>query len=242
MKLTVCVLYTGDDDLIPWRKALPISNGKNQVQIVALKTEYCEDIKQPELEVIGDTDLLTGLVWRYNDFEEQFDFAYLRNTMDSYARGEWILHIDSDERLSTPHEDLWAFLEALNDTEAPAAYCSVYGLMLGGHVGGENPGRAERYCNPNMRLHRKSAGLQWEGICHETLDTSAFAKGVFADSEIMLYHLGYYGGKEKMKAKAERNAKLLIREYRRAKTERNWNYLKRTFNYLHNYIEASKWQ
>lgn len=229
MFLSVCVLYTKDDDLIEWRKALPISKGENKLQVVALRTEQSDDVTEPELEIIGDTELLTGLVWRYNDFERDFDFAKLRNIADEYARGEWVLHIDADERLTTPHGDLWANLEALQKSGAPAAYVSIYGIMYG-----VNPsGRPDRYINANMRLHRKSAGLKWEGICHETLDQSAFDKKLFADTEIMLYHLGYANGLEVQKQKAERNAKLLIREWLREKSERNWSYLIRTFGFLH---------
>jgi glycosyltransferase involved in cell wall biosynthesis len=231
MYLSICVLYTNDDDLMAWRMALPKTTAKHKVQIVALRTEQTAAVTEPELNVVGDTELLTGLVWRYNDFSEQFDFAYLRNTVDTYARGEWILHIDADERLTTPHGDLWAFLEALNETDAPASYVSVYGIMDGVN----KSGRAERYINANMRLHRKSAGLKWDGICHETLDKSAYDLGAFADSEIMLFHLGYNQGPEVQKQKAERNAKLLVREYTRNKCARNWDYLVKTFGYLHNY-------
>lgn len=231
MYLSVCVLYTKDDDLIEWRKALPISKDGKKLQVVALRTEQSDNVTEPELEVVGDTELLTGLVWRYNDFDTQFDFSKLRNIADEYARGNWILHIDADERLTTPHGDLWAYLEALEKTDAPAAYVSVYGIMVGTNVNG----KPERYINANMRLHRKAAGLKWEGICHETLDDGAFEKGLFADSEIMIFHKGYNQGEDVQKQKAERNAKLLIREWLRDKSERNWSYLIRTFAYLHNH-------
>jgi len=229
MYLSVCVLYTHDDDLMEWRKALPISKDGKKLQVVALRTEQSDNVTEPELEVVGDTELLTGLVWRYNDFDTQFDFSKLRNIADEYARGNWILHIDADERLTTPHGDLWAYLEALEKTDAPAAYVSVYGLL---HSVGTS-GRSERYISANMRLHRKAAGLKWSGICHETLDKSAFDKMVFADSEIMLYHYGYNHDLETMQTKAERNAKLLIREYTREKSKRNWDYLQKTFHFLH---------
>ena len=228
--MTFCVMYTDSDNLIEWRKALPLSNDKHKVQIVACKTEQSDNVTEPEIEVIGDTDLLTGLVWRYKNFEEQFDFAAVRNVMDSYARGEWIMHIDSDERLTTNHDDLWAYLEALTKTDAPSAYVSIYGKT----ISKDYSARAERFISANMRLHRKSAGLKWQGICHETLDESAFEKKLFADSDIMLYHLGYNESLELLKSKAERNARLLVREYMRKKSERNWDYLKKTFSYLQN--------
>jgi len=40
-----------------------------------------------------------------------------------------------------------------------------------------------------------------------------------------------------MKEKCERNAKLLIREWMRDKSERNWNYLMNTFSQLKQFIK-----
>lgn len=221
MRLTACVLYEDNDNLVRWRKALPIDN----VQVVALKTVHNPELKEPYFEEIGVTTDLVALQWNYNDFEEQFDFSYLRNKCDEYANGDWILHIDSDEYLTTPHVDLWAFLEAIDDSEANAGYVSVYGLLNRGlNV-------RERYMNANARLHRRSAGLKWSGICHETLDKSMH-EGTWADTEIMLYHEGYLISQEDFIKKGERNGKLLIREYRRHKSERNWKYLVKTLSTL----------
>ncbi len=221
MKLTVCVLYDNNKNLIRWRKSLPIEN----VQIIALKTVCNPKLTEPIFEEIGVTADLVGLQWTYSDFEEQFDFSYLRNKCDEYANGDWILHIDSDEYLTTPHEDLWAFLKALDESEANAGYVSVYGLI------NKNESIRTRYSNPNMRLHRREAGLKWSGICHETIDSDAH-KTVWADTEIMLYHEGYMIEPEEFQVKGERNAKLLVREYRRHKSGRNWNYLIKTFSSL----------
>lgn len=221
MRLTACVLYEDNDNLVRWRKALPIDN----VQVVALKTVHNPELKEPFFEEIGVTTDLVALQWNYNDFEEQFDFSYLRNKCDEYANGDWILHIDSDEYLTTPHVDLWAFLEAIDDSEANAGYVSVYGLLNRGlNV-------RERYMNANARLHRRSAGLKWSGICHETLD-DAMHKGTWADTEIMLYHEGYMISQEDFIKKGERNGKLLVREYRRYKSKRNWQYLVKTLSTL----------
>ena len=221
MRLTVCVLYEDNDNLVRWRKALPTDN----VQVIALKTNYDEKLTEPTFEEVGVTSNLVALQWNYNDFEEQFDFSYLRNKCDEYAQGDWILHIDSDEYLTTPHADLWAFLDALDETDAVAGYVTVYGLLNRGDK------IRERYSNPNMRLHKRSSGLKWSGICHETIDSDAH-QHTWADTEIMLYHEGYMIEEEDFEKKGIRNAKLLIREYRRDKSERNWKYLKRTFSLI----------
>jgi glycosyltransferase involved in cell wall biosynthesis len=219
MRLTVCVLYEDNDNLVRWRKALPIDN----VQVIALKTNYDDKLTEPTLEEVGVTPNLVALQWNYNDFEEQFDFSYLRNKCDEYAQGDWILHIDSDEYLTTPHVDLWAFLDALDDTDAVAGYVTIYGLQ------NQKEKLRMRYAFQNMRLHKRSAGLKWSGICHETIDSDAH-KHTWADTEIMLYHEGYMIDEEDYQKKCERNAKLLIREYTREKNKRNWNYLIKTFS------------
>jgi hypothetical protein len=48
----------------------------------------------------------------------------------------------------------------------------------------------------------------------------------------MLYHEGYMIEEDEFQTKGERNAKLLVREYRRHKSERNWQYLIKTFSTL----------
>ena len=223
MKLSVCVLYQDGDDLVSWRKSLP----KKNIQVIALRTNFDADIIEPKFEVIGITDELVGLQWSYNDFDEQFDFGYLRNKCDEYATGDWILHMDSDERFASPFEELWEYLDAMESSDVCSAYVSVFGVL----PADSDVIARRRYINPNMRLLRNYKGIYWEGICHETIDLSA-RKLLFADTDIMLYHKGYSTNNEIMAKKCERNAKLLIREYQREKSERNWKYLLNTFTEL----------
>lgn len=228
MKLSVCVLYQDGDDLVSWRKSLP----KKNIQVIALKTNYDKNITEPKFEVIGITDELVGLQWNYNDFESQFDFSYLRNKCDEYATGDWILHMDSDERFASPFQELWDYLEAMESEGVKGAYLSVFGVY-GEH---SDATTRQRYINPNMRLFRNYSGIYWEGICHETVDNIVH-KDLFADTDIMIFHKGYSANNQVMKEKCERNAKLLIREYMRDKSERNWNYLMNTFSQLKQFIK-----
>ena len=228
MKLSVCVLYQDGDDLVSWRKSLP----KKNVQIVALKTVLDKEIIEPKFEVIGVTDTLVGLQWSYNDFDSQFDFSYLRNKCDEYATGDWILHMDSDERFASPYDELWDYIDAMEIEDVKGAYVSVFGVY-GEH---SEATTRQRYINPNMRLFRNYKGIFWEGICHETIDASVH-KDLFADTDIMIYHKGYSTSNEVMKEKCERNAKLLIREWMRDKSERNWHYLMNTFSQLKQFIK-----
>lgn len=225
MRLTACVLYEDGDDLISWRQSLPYDN----MQIIALKTVHDTTISEPEFELVGKSGELVALEWRYPDFAECFDFAYLRNKLDDFAEGDWILHMDSDERLASPHDELWTYLDTLEKQGASAAYVSIAGCTH--HLAKDSETYRERYCEPNMRLHKRTAYLRWEGICHEVLDIP-LSNIVIADTDILLYHKGYTYGLETMLSKTKRNAELLIREYIRQKSERNWNYLISTFSYI----------
>lgn len=225
MKLSACVIYQDGDDMIGWRKSLPLEN----IEVIALRTEHNPNISAPRFTEVGRTSDTIALNWEYPDFEEYFDFSFLRNKLDDYASGDWILHMDSDERLASPHDELWVTLQELENSDTIAAYVSIAGVYE--KVSDENPTYRERYCMPNMRLHRRAAYLRWEGICHETLDFNQHGSTI-ADSDILLYHKGYSQSKDIMSSKSERNAKLLIREYTRCKSDRNWNYLINTFAYI----------
>jgi hypothetical protein len=121
-------------------------------------------------------------------------------------------------------------MQALNQSEADSAYVSIAGITRENkHT--RTQSYDQRYNNPNMRLHRRTSKLQWQGICHETL--KVIEDGiVVADTEILLYHKGYAIEDQEMENKLTRNAKLLVREYMRDKSERNWSYLIKTFSLI----------
>jgi hypothetical protein len=205
MKLSACVIFQDGDDLKGWRDSLPADN----IEVVALRTAVNPKLKEPVFQEVGRIDDHIVLSWEYPDFEEYFDFSYCRNKLDEYATGDWILHMDSDERLASPEDEFWAYLKELNESEAVAAYLSI----------------------PAMRLHRRSAFLKWQRICHETLEVDPNGT-VVADTDILLYHKGYSQDTEVLMHKAERNGGLMVREYTRDKSQRNWDYLVNTFAYL----------
>lgn len=224
MKLSVCVMYSDNSELMAWRKSLP-----KDIEVIACCTVQKASLSSPEIWYIGSEDNTTLLTYAYPDFEESFSFADVRNVMDEHASGDWILHMDSDERFASPHEELFTYLHNLEESGAIAAYVTIAGV--GHRIAEKQHTYRERYCEPNMRLHKRSAGIKWEGICHETLDIP-LDNTLIADTDILIYHTGYSADDETMHAKAVRNAKLMIREYTRDKSERNWNYLINTFSYL----------
>jgi hypothetical protein len=225
MKLSACVIFQDGDDLKGWRNSLPEEN----VEVIALRTAVNPKLKEPVFQEVGRTSDHIVLSWEYPSFEEYFDFSYCRNKLDEYATGDWILHMDSDERLASPEDEFWAYLSEINPTEAVAAYLSIAGCNY--DIDENFPNIRTRYNIPAMRLHRRSAFLKWKAICHETLHIDIDG-AVTADTDILLYHKGYSQDKDAILEKAKRNGGLMVREYTRDKSQRNWDYLVNTFSYL----------
>lgn len=224
MKLSICVLYPEGQTLHEWKRWVPTGP---DVQIVALQTKINPELKQKKIEVIGQSDNLVGIQVEFTNFEENFDFSECRNILDQHATGEWILHIDSDERLLNPYEELRDHITALGQTEAQASWVSIVGVSFEAL---DELQRAKRYNIPSLRLYKNNQGFKWVGICHETLDVNGTA--VISESELILGHSGYAIGEQEMLGKCERNAKLMVREYSSRKTERNWSYLVETFSLI----------
>lgn len=225
MRLSACVIFQDGDDLKGWRDSLPEDN----VEVIALRTAVNPDLKEPEFREIGRTSDHVVLSWEYPNFEDYFDFSYCRNKLDEYATGDWILHMDSDERLASPHDEFWAYLKELNTSEAVGAYVTIAGCNA--EIDQEYGHMRKRYAAANLRLHRRSAFLKWKAICHENLDVIKDDITI-GDTDILLYHKGYSQDTDILIEKAERNGKLMIREYTRDKSQRNWDYLVNTFAYL----------
>jgi hypothetical protein len=223
--LTICVAYKDDENIREWRESLP----KEGLQIVACRTKIDPTITEVKKEIIGITEQLVGLQITFPSMENHFDFSLVRNYLDEYATGDWILHIDSDERLAIPEDELWDIIKTLRSSEADCAFISIAGVS---HEEEPTEPYRPRYNLPNIRLHRRSSKLKWTGICHETIDIEG-KEITIADTDILLYHKGYAIEKEKMLEKCERNAKLMIREYTREQSQRNWNYLVNTFHLIY---------
>lgn len=230
MKLSICVIHEKGGSLIDWRNSIPFSDTLN-IEIVALQTSVNTAVNTPRATEIGRGDNLVALSMEYPSYYDYFDFSECRNYLDSKANGDWILHLDSDERIVNTPEDFSDYIRAINETDSDAAWISIAGVS---REELEEKPYAKRYNIPALRLHRKSAGLYWSGICHETLDLSE-REIITADTEIHVLHSGYAIDRKEMRDKLERNGKLMVREYSRSKTDRNWSYLKETISLLNNF-------
>lgn len=225
MRVSACVIFPEGESLTEWRASLPEDN----IEVVALQITVNPRLKEPVFSEVGAIEGHKVLSWEVPNIQDYFDFSYCRNKLDEYATGEWILHMDSDERLCSPHDDFWSYIDELNESESEAAMLTIAGT---------NPEIDEnikyartRYAGSSMRLKRRASGLKWKSICHEVIDIEK-RDSVIGDTDIVLFHYGYSKSQEDIIKKTERNAKLMIREYTREKSDRNWQYLINTFSYL----------
>ena len=233
MKVSACVIFPEGESLTEWRASLPEDN----IEVVALQITVNPRLKEPVFSEVGAIEGHKVLSWEVPNIEDYFDFSYCRNKLDEYATGEWILHMDSDERLCSPHDDFWSYIDELNESESEAAMLTIAGT---------NPEIDEnikyartRYAGSSMRLKRRASGLKWKSICHEVIDIEK-RDSVIGDTDIVLFHYGYSKSQEDIIKKTERNAKLMIREYTREKSDRNWQYLINTFSYHKTKLEEVK--
>lgn len=148
------------------------------------------------------------------------DFAAARNAALDEARGQWILYIDADERLT--RGDRESARAALDDPSLIAArpwFRPKTGFTL----------------SREFRLFRKDPRIRFRGAIHEkiTIDilrlTKEFGYGIGAP-DIMLEHIGYDGPQEH---KHRRNLPLLRSELERdPENVYNWHHLGRVLEAL----------
>ncbi|MBI5266146.1 MAG: glycosyltransferase, partial [candidate division Zixibacteria bacterium] len=128
------------------------------------------------------------------------DFSKARNVSLSHATGDWIFIIDADERIYT--EDVPQLKRLLEDSRTEVISINVYNVYA-------DQTSVVTFL-PSTRLFRRSLGLYYDGIVHNTL--------MYPESQsivrtgVRLKHLGYGLDKEKMTAKLRRSRELLEKQ------------------------------
>lgn len=153
----------------------------------------------------GSTDGTLGIALdrgaQLHNFGWRDDFAAARNFALDRASGEWILHIDADERVrpyarATLHEELAApGLRAARLRFYPQTGLTAY---------------------RELRLFRRHPDVRFEGAFHETVVPSLVRLvgregGVMGSTNLTIDHLGYDGGSVR---KHERDLAMLLRQVR----------------------------
>lgn len=133
----------------------------------------------------GSTDKTLDIVKKYTDkiysFKE-LDFAYLRNKGMEQTKGEWVLYVDSDERvLKSLRSEIEQYIE---DDKFSALAISRRNIVFGREV---NYGPF--WPDWVIRLIKRADFDKWEGLVHE----QPKIKGKLAYSKYSLLHLTHRG-------------------------------------------------
>ena len=188
-KLSVCMIVKNEETFIAdcLKSVQPVAD-----QIVVVDT--------------GSTDKTIEIAKQYgaevHSFKWVNDFAAARNASIKYAKGNWILWIDADERLLP--ESVTELKRLLKPERKPVAYSvNIKNVMADGKNFKISTGH---------RLFNNFKGIRFKGRVHEQIIYSvAQNNGEERHSNIVLYHLGYGLSLEKQKEKDERNRKLLLK-------------------------------
>ena len=137
--------------------------------------------------------------WAWRD-----DFAAARNESLRHATGDWILVLDADEELDESSG------EALRRAVAGAPNTVAAFLIKIVCPRGDDGGMVRLNWFP--RLFRRLPGVAFEGVIHEQIVGTISPHGDIVPSQVVALHAGYTITPEQMRAKGERNLRLLERQ------------------------------
>lgn len=166
--------------------------------------------KDRTIEIIQNFKKHSPVPVIFDQIEWPDNYSIPRNYGKSLASGQWILHLDADERFA-PHnmKDLLKLTE--NDTDLAIFHVLNYT---------EEPrkGITPKYASTqSIRLFRNIPDFYWSGILHETLDDALGAnvgghkiKG--SQPDFPLHHYGYLKKKKVVRYKLDYYEKLNKRQ------------------------------
>lgn len=105
------------------------------------------------------------------------DFSYLRNFGKEKSQGEWLLYLDTDERISPP------LAKEIHQTIKNSESGAGYRIVRKNHYFGTVWPKTEHI----VRLIRKDALIGWQGVVHET----AMVAGSIGQLQTPLLHFAH---------------------------------------------------
>jgi len=160
----------------------------------------------------GSTDKTLNIAQEYGakifHFNWINDFAAARNYSLVHSKGDWILYLDADERIT---KNSINELKKITFTKKKAAFfCLVSSID-------------EVNDRPSLmsyvRLFPNDKKISFEGAVHEQIEPS-LRRNHFEihNSGIEILHVGYNLDKERLNLKAKRNLEILLHEYKKHHT------------------------
>lgn len=174
-------------------------------EVVIVKTVCSDDKKVVTFD--GEITLNDRHIKEFTWYYKLFDFSQARNIALRNSTRDWVMWIDTDDRL------------ILNDYEYYKELDNVplgVGGFMCGLVGFTKPYLEHEGGNgfaPQVRLFRRHDAIKWNGIVHEQiLDSILEQKYQVKQSPILVQHIGYDVDVNAMYAKIKRNVQLLTRQ------------------------------
>ena len=187
-KLTLCMIVKNEEDNLQ----ACLQSVENIVdQIIIVDT--------------GSTDNTKGICQKYNaevfDFKWNKNFAEARNESIKYAKGEWILWLDADEKLNP--DSLASLKNIISKTpEKP----EIYKVNIKNFQRGDD----YFYISDAHRLFTNFKGIKFTGRIHEQVSHGLKKLGGWEyNSDIEILHYGYSLDEEQELQKNLRNQELL---------------------------------
>ncbi len=188
--LSICLIVKNEAELLP--ECLASLSGLD-AQLVVLDTGSTDNTRE----------IAKAFGAEVHTFKWVNDFSAARNASIKYAKHDWILWLDADERLAkSSHRHL---LKLLTKETKPVIYrVRIRNLK----EDGVNFSLSDAH-----RLFTNHFGIKFSGAIHEQISPSASKLGVDERwSQIVLDHLGYSFTDERREQKQIRNLKLLQKE------------------------------
>ncbi|MCB9059278.1 MAG: glycosyltransferase [Calditrichae bacterium] len=159
---------------------------KNEERYIRDCLESIKDVAD-QLVIIdtGCTDDTIRIAGEYNAEVHSFkwidDFSAARNASIKYARNNWILWLDADERLKP--ESIPLLKEIISRNQHPV----IYNVQ----IENETNDAADAQLSTAYRLFPNNYGIGFKNRIHEQLTVSKNLKIKSVNSQIILKHLGY---------------------------------------------------
>lgn len=131
------------------------------------------------------------------------DFSEARNVALSKCNSDWVFYLDADERLDASSKQVLKSLTSLNKNLG--VRCKIYSI---------DEINKKPKLQYSTRLFKNNSGIKFKGKAHEQIDDSLLETNYqIINSDLMINHIGYNIDKEGLRKKAERNLKLLLKDY-----------------------------
>lgn len=111
--------------------------------------------------------------------DESLDFSHHHNLGKDKAKGDWLLYVDADERISK------TLGKEIEETVLSSSECTAYRLRRVNFFLGKQVLYGDRFPDYVTRLFRKSNLKEWTGRIHE----SSIVSGRVGDLSSPLFHL-----------------------------------------------------